>query len=89
MSITEQEIVSRIHTLYPDAAVDINGEGCDFEMFVLTNAFADVSALKRQQTLLNLFSEELTSGKIHALSIKAKTYAEMEKANTHLVQIEM
>jgi len=87
--MSEVAIVSKIHTLYPDAAIDIDGEGCNFELFVISNGFQDMAVVKRQQSLLNLFSEELVSGKLHALSVKAKTFAEMEANRSHLVQLEM
>ncbi|OIO67445.1 MAG: hypothetical protein AUJ56_10010 [Zetaproteobacteria bacterium CG1_02_49_23] len=85
----DKEIIARIHSLYPDAAVDINGEGCKFELFIISNEFEGMSVVKRQQSLLKLFGEELKNGKMHALSIKARTYAEMDSANSHLVQLEM
>jgi len=85
----ENEIVSRIQALYADAAVDINGEGCNFEIFIISNEFEGQSMVKRQQALLQLFGDELASGKMHALTIKAKTYAEVAAAKSHLVQLEM
>ncbi len=35
--------------------------------------------LKRQQPILGLFREELASGKLHALSVKARTVEEQAK----------
>ena len=85
----EKEIVNRIHSLYADAAVDINGEGCNFEIFIISDDFAGVPQLKRQQTLLQLFADELASGRMHALGIKARTHAELAAGNAHLVQLQM
>ena len=85
----EKEIVRRIHDLYPDAAVDINGEGCNFEIFVISDEFQGVPQVKRQQALMQLFADELASGKMHALGIKAKTHAELAASNSHLVQLQM
>jgi len=88
-TISDTEIVARVRSLYPDAAVDINGEGCNFELFIISSAFEGMAVMKRQQSLLKLFADLLASGKMHALTIKARTYAEMEASKSHLVQIEM
>lgn len=85
----ENTIIQRIQSLYPDAAIDINGEGCDFELYVISEAFEGMSLLKRQQSIMKLFAGELASGKLHALGIKAKTKAEMDAAPTYLVQLEI
>lgn len=83
----EQEILQRIATLYPEAAIEASGEGCNFELFVVTPDFDGMSLVKRQQSILSLFSEELRSGKLHAIAVKAKTPQELSHAPTNLVQL--
>lgn len=85
----ENSIVQRIRSLYADADIDINGEGCDLEIHVISEHFASMPVLRRQQSIMRLFADELASGKLHALSIKAKTKAEMSAASSHLVQLEL
>ena len=75
--MNESEIISRIMDLYPDAEVDLDGEGCNFQVQVLTPAFEGMKILGRQRAILALFKEELATGKLHALGVKAKTPAEM------------
>lgn len=77
--MNETEIVSRITALYPDARVDVAGEGCSFQVQVLTPAFEGVKTLGRQRAILDLFKDELATGKLHALGVKAKTPAEMQQ----------
>lgn len=84
--MNEQEIIERIRTLYPDAAIELSGENCSFEVYVVTEAFAGVKALERQRGILGLFDQELATAKLHALSVKAKTPAELG-GNSGLVQI--
>jgi len=86
--MNETEIVARVRTLYPDAVVDIEGEGCDFELFVVTDAFNGMPPVKRQQSLLKLFAPELTAGRMHALGIRAKTRTEVGGGRSDLVQLE-
>ena len=85
----EQEILQRVTARYPNAAVEASGEGCNFELFVVSTDFEGMSPLKRQQSILALFSEELNSGKLHALAVKAKTPQELAAAPSGLVQISL
>lgn len=84
--MNEEEIVSRIKAKYSDAIVDAEGEGCSFEVVIISDGFKELNALKRQQAILGLFEDELKSGKLHALSIRAKTPAEQAGSNG-LVQL--
>jgi acid stress-induced BolA-like protein IbaG/YrbA len=79
-------IIARIRAFYPDAAISINGADCNFELQVITSAFAGVSLVKRQQSILGLFRDELAGGQLHALSVKARTPDE-QKPSSGLVQL--
>jgi acid stress-induced BolA-like protein IbaG/YrbA len=46
-----------------------------------------MNTLQRQQPILGLFRDELASGTLHALSVRARTPAE-QSAGTGLVQIQ-
>ncbi|MES9954412.1 MAG: BolA family protein [Candidatus Thiodiazotropha sp. 6PLUC2] len=83
----EEEIVARIQTLHPDAVVDIAGEDCNFELFVVSESFTGQTILNRQKPILALFKEEISSGALHALSIKAKTPKELS-GQGGLIQIQ-
>lgn len=84
----ENEITARITSLYPGAAVDVNGADCSFEVYVISEQLKGMSTLQRQRSLLDLFKDELKSGKLHALAIKARTPAE-QAATAGLVQIQL
>ena len=86
--MNEEDIVARITALYPDAIVDLNGADCSFEVYVISSAFKSLSTLQRQRSILDLFRDELKSGKLHALSIKART-ADEQAGNSGLVQIQL
>lgn len=87
-NLNESEIISRITELYPGAVVDVTGADCNFEVYVISDSFNGVSTLQRQKSILALFKDEITSGKLHALSVKAKT-PEEQSAGTGLVQIQL
>lgn len=58
------------------------GEGCEggykVDLKVVSPKFEEVPLLKRHQKVNQIFSEELSSNKIHALTIKAWTPAQYE-----------
>ncbi len=85
--MTEDDIITRVKELYPDASIDVAGADCNFEMYVIADAFEGL--LQRQQSILGLFKDELASGKLHALSVKAKTQKELEARSSDLLQIQL
>ena len=84
--MNEEEIIARVKTLYPDALIDVAGADCNFEMYIISDALEGIGLLKRQQAILGLFKDELSSGKLHALSVKAKTHKE-QASGSSLLQI--
>jgi acid stress-induced BolA-like protein IbaG/YrbA len=60
----------------PDAAVQVTGDGSHFEAVVVSAAFAGLTPLKKQRLVMDTVREQLASGELHALSIKALTPAE-------------
>lgn len=69
----EEEIVARVRTLHPQAVIDVAGADCNFELTVVDEAFAGLGILQRQKPILALFKDDIRSGTLHALSVKAKT----------------
>lgn len=86
--MNEEDIIERVRGLYSDAVIDAAGEDCNFELYIVSEAFAGQNTLQRQKPILALFKDDIHSGKLHALSIKAKTPQE-QNSTAGLVQIEM
>ena len=82
-------IIAKVQTLYADAKVEVIGEGCNLEMLVISDGFKAMPVMRRQQSLLKLFAAELKSGKLHALSVRCKTPAEVAASSSQFVQLEM
>jgi monothiol glutaredoxin len=57
----------------PDAKVLVEGVGCDLLIIVISEQFADLSLVKKQQLVLATLKDPLASGKLHAVSVKAYT----------------
>lgn len=62
----------------PDAEVEVKGDGYHYEVLVLSPSFAGQSALQRQRTVYQAVMDNIQSGELHALSIKAKTHEEWQ-----------
>jgi acid stress-induced BolA-like protein IbaG/YrbA len=86
--MNESEIIARVRTLHPEAVIDVAGEDCSFELYVVSQTFAGQNILQRQKPILALFRDEIRNGTLHALSVKAKTPDELT-GQTGLVQISL
>lgn len=86
--MNEEDITNRIASLYPEAVMELSGADCNFELYIISNEFTGINTLKRQQSILALFKDELSTGKLHALSIKAKTPDE-QNMSSGLINIQL
>jgi acid stress-induced BolA-like protein IbaG/YrbA len=84
--MTGEEIVARVRSLHPDATIVATGVDCSFEISVVSDAFVGCNTLQRQKPILALFKEDIRSGALHALTIKARTASE-QSAEDSLVQL--
>jgi len=65
----------------PDCQVTVSGDGSHFDVTVVGEVFAGQSLLNKQRMVLATISDEITSGAIHAVNVKAYTPAEWETAS--------
>ncbi|HSP59390.1 MAG TPA: BolA family protein [Halomonas sp.] len=56
----------------------IQGEGCNFQVVAVSELFEGLSAVKRQQMVYGALTDEIASGALHAISIKAYTPAQWQ-----------
>lgn len=83
--MTPEALIGRIREALPDARVELSGADCSFEVLVVSAQLSGQGQVARQRKVLALFAPELASGALHALSIRAKTPAELAAGNTSLV----
>ena len=83
-----EEVSQTIVDALPGAQVMLEGEDCRFTVNVVSDDFNGLLPLKRQQKVLNLFSDALRTGTLHALTVGAFTQDEWQQkqANSALVQ---
>ncbi|MAZ39324.1 MAG: hypothetical protein CMF49_04325 [Legionellales bacterium] len=59
--------------------VQVMGDGYHFNVIVVAITFENLSRVRRQQLIYDIFAEEIKSGELHALSIKTLTPSEAAK----------
>ena len=67
------EDIRRLLEKKMSAEVIIEGEGCDFQVIVVSSQFSGLPHLKRQQMVYTHLNEFIKSGVIHAISMKTMT----------------
>lgn len=77
MSISNDAVAKMIQEHIPDAQVTITGDGYKYEAEVISAAFAGLNTLKRHQMVYAAVNDAITAGQLHALTIHARTPAEV------------
>jgi acid stress-induced BolA-like protein IbaG/YrbA len=78
----ESEVIEKlILQQLPDAKVEVQGDGHHFQALIVTKSFQGLSRLKQQQMVYEALSHSISSGELHAISLKTFTPEEWEKKN--------
>lgn len=64
------EVKSMIEQQLPDVQVEVDGEGCNFQLLLISDELAALSPVKRQQQIYALLNEPIGDGRIHAVTMK-------------------
>lgn len=75
--MTPDEIQQLIAQHMPDATVEVSGSEGKFVASVTSDAFDGLNQLKRHRLVYACVNDEIASGALHALTIVAKTPAEL------------
>ncbi len=76
MSISNEAVQQLIKNALPDADVIVSGDGYKYEAEVISPSFEGLRAVKRQQMVYAAVNTAITSGQLHALTIRAFTPSE-------------
>ncbi|MEO1939068.1 BolA/IbaG family iron-sulfur metabolism protein [Candidatus Thioglobus sp.] len=74
--MTLDEIQAKLEAGVEGSTVTMEGDGCNCSTLVVSPIFEGMSLLARQKMVLATVRENIDSGELHALSIKARTPAE-------------
>jgi len=64
----------------PDCEVTVTGDGSHFNATIVGDIFEGMLPVKKQQLVYKTVSEHITSGELHAFTMKTYTVSEWEKA---------
>ena len=73
MSISNENVTKLIEASFPDASITVDGDGYKYETTVVCESFTGLNTLKRHQAVYAAVNSAIASGKLHALTITAKT----------------
>ncbi len=69
---------NQIEKAIPGSKAEVTGDGSKFEALVISDTFDGQMLIKRHKAVYAILNEHITSGAIHALTIKAYTASEWE-----------
>ena len=75
--MTPDRIQQLIAAQMPDASVEVSGGDGKFTANVTSEAFEGLMPIKRHKMVYACVNDEIVSGELHALTIVAKTPAEL------------
>ena len=78
--MSPEEVQKMIEAGLPDCEVKVTGDGSHFDAVVIGDIFEGLSLVKKQQKVYATLGDKITSGEVHALSIKTFTVDEYAKA---------
>lgn len=92
--LSAAEVSQLVQQGIPGAQVIVDGAGCDLLLSVVSEQFSDLTIVKKQQLVLATLKDQLASGKLHAVSVKAYTPEEWQalqsaKKDPGLLQIQL
>lgn len=68
----------QIEAAIADSKATVTGDGSKFEAVVISPAFAGLTPIKKHKLVYAALNEHITSGTIHALTIRAYTPEEWQ-----------
>lgn len=77
--MTADEVKQIIESQIAGSEVIPAGEGCDFQITVISDAFEGLMPVKKQQMVYKCLNEYIANGTIHAVTIKAYTPEQWQK----------
>lgn len=77
-TMTAQQIADLVRTAISGARVSVGGDGYHVDVSVVSDSFAGLRAVQRQQKVYAALGEAIRSGALHAVNISALTEAEAE-----------
>jgi acid stress-induced BolA-like protein IbaG/YrbA len=78
--MNQEDVRNCLANTFTHAEIIVQGEGNKFDVHIVSDVFAGLTPVKRQQHVYACINEHIASGAIHAITMKLYTKAEWEKA---------
>ncbi|HEY8385577.1 MAG TPA: BolA/IbaG family iron-sulfur metabolism protein [Porticoccaceae bacterium] len=72
-----EDIKTLLAAAFPDAQIQVQGDGRHFDLVVVSNRFDGLRTIKRQQLVYAALQAEIASGALHAVNMRTLTPAEL------------
>jgi len=79
--MTPEDVKALIEAGMPGSTVTVTGDGSKFEATVVSTEFEGKTMVQEQKMVYATVNQEITSGALHALTIKAFTPEEWAQQN--------
>lgn len=73
------EVKNLLESSLNNCEVFAEGEGCNFQLVVISTDFESLSTVKKQQLVYSHLQEAIASGAIHAVTMKTYTPEQYDK----------
>ena len=70
-----EDVKQHLEAQLPGTRVEVEGQGCDFQLNLISDELAALSPVKRQQQVYAHLHEWIANGSIHAVTMKFFTSA--------------
>jgi acid stress-induced BolA-like protein IbaG/YrbA len=72
----QETIIQQITAVIPGSEVSLEGSGCNLTAVVVSERFAGMTTVARQQLVYQALQSLISSGALHAISLQTHTPAE-------------
>lgn len=77
--LSNEEIEQKLKAIDGVSFVQVQGDGYQYQLTIVTDIFLDKSKVARQQWVYAQLNEYITTGRLHAISMKTWTEEEWGK----------
>lgn len=75
------EIQSLLAARFPDAYIEVGGDGYHHDVLIVSAAFAGLLPVKKQQLVYAVLNDRIVDGSLHAINMKLFTPEQWAKKN--------
>jgi acid stress-induced BolA-like protein IbaG/YrbA len=76
-----EEIHALLSTRFPDAHIEVSGDGYHYDVLVVSDLFAGLMPVKKQQLVYAALNDRIVDGSLHAVNMKLYTPEQWAQKN--------